>query len=123
MTPAVPRDIAPLTTTLPAPPKASSRLVAVSAPPRVSVPASLPKREAAVTVTAPLRVLSPERFWRTPEVAERPVPVTVKGSAEVIPPVTWTAAPEEMMVVPTAEPRAVLLPMLSAPSKIFVTPE
>ena len=62
VTPAVPRDIAPLTTTLPAPPKASARLVAVRGPPRVSVPASLPKREAVVTVIAPLRMLSPERF-------------------------------------------------------------
>ena len=118
--PAEPRETAPASTRSPAPPSVRAWLAEDSDPPSVSVPASLPKREAPVRTIAPPRVFVPERLRRTP--APRPLPATTRGSLLVMSPKTRRAAPAETTVWPTALPRPAELPRLIAPAKTLVTP-
>ena len=80
----------------------------VTPPERAKLPASALNRASVSIVMSPLTVLSPEILRSTPEVAEIPVPETVIGSGEEMPPCTSSAAPAETTVPPAFVPRAAL---------------
>lgn len=87
----------------------------------VSVLASLWMRAALASVMRPERVLFPEIFLMAP-VLLMPVPFTVTGRANVIPPCICKAAPLFTVMAP-AEPKAEAFCTLMAPALMTLSPE
>ena len=92
-----------------------------TAPPNVNEPSSTATLEFAVKVTAPLKVFAPEILRSTPPLA-MPVPATLNGSAEVMPPMISSASPEPTTVPAVAAPKAALFAMRIAPTLTVVNP-
>ena len=109
---------------LPAPPRVRAKVEPVIPVPAVSesVPASELIRLAEPRVTVPCQVLLPLMLRRAPSV-EKPVPFKVRASAPtVIPPCSWSAAPEVTEVPAAVPPRAELLWIFKTPAVTEVTP-
>ena len=108
----------------PAPPKAILRVVeSLLEMPDVTVsrPASLPMRASPLNFIPPLRVLLPETLPSAP-CPDPPLPLSVIGSAIVLPPAMARVPPLLTTVPAVVAPKAVSLLATRVPTLMVVTP-
>ena len=91
------------------------------APEMVSVPAVTPMAASAARVTDPLSVFEPETFTIAP-LPPTPVPLTVRGSAELTPPARARVAPYATVVPPAVVPSPASFSTRSVPAFTDVVP-
>ena len=89
----------------------------------MSVPESELIREAAVSVTRPAHVLSPEIFRSEPFTAASPRPARDRDSLPTVIPPCNCKAPPVTTVPADVPPKAVALRIFKTPLEILVVPE